>query len=92
MLNSTIIAGYLELQDFPEETKVMKRTRATTRKFIEDHKADLKNISIKIDHQIAFYELNGKKHQVKLQDETIVSVSCDDCSGESFDLIHVLCC
>jgi hypothetical protein len=86
MLTKPLINEYLEAIPVEESTKSLKRTRASTRKFVEQNKIIFKKILTKNDVQIAFYELNGRKHQIKVRKEEeiekIIEISCNECKGK----------
>lgn len=71
------------------EASVFKRTRSSTRKFLEKNKISLDEIKTVDEKKIFFFRLNGRKHEivVELVEEEIIAVSCADCSGEFRDKV-----
>ena len=79
MFNEGMIASYLELQEFQH---VLRKTRGSTNKLLEENKLEFKNVEIKEDFHFAVFKVNGRSHEIKLlPDDEIVDVSCPDCKG-----------
>lgn len=88
MIKSSMISEYLEIHDVKKTTSVMRRTRASTKQFIDDYHVELRKIEGKRDFEIAIYSLNGKEHEVKVQQDEILDVSCGDCLGKILIYLH----
>jgi hypothetical protein len=87
MMNCSIIENYLELNSHEGNTTILKRTRASTRKFADENKVEFKRIETRKNAKVAVYELNGRKHEIKIKQEAtfekITEVSCSfDCKGK----------
>jgi coenzyme F420-reducing hydrogenase beta subunit len=87
MITKQVIQDYLETFPVQETSKTLKRTRASTRKFVEENKVEFKRIESITSGKIAFYELNGREHEIKVREdeeiERIIEISCSECKGES---------
>lgn len=79
-MNSLLIERYIEIHDLKENTTTLKRTRASTRKSIDDNKVEFRKVEKKNDVTVAVYDLNGDKHEIKIEQkentENILDISC----------------
>lgn len=81
MISSSIIASYIQLQDDTESSTVLRRTRASTRKSINEYKAELKSVNTKKETTIVAYILDSRDLEIKVEDDEIIDMSCSDCLG-----------
>lgn len=86
MLSSSTIADYIEQHKLLPNSESIRRTRASTRKFSEENKVEFKRIENKKNVKNLTYELNGRTHEIKIEQtgtEEIAGISCNECEGSS---------
>lgn len=90
MIDSMMASDYLNIHDDSKATSALRRTRASTKKFMEAQKIELKSIESGHDFHNATYTLDGREHQIKVNDGSIQEVSCSECRGRLILLFQII--
>jgi hypothetical protein len=87
-----MVSDYLESHGDLEITSTTRRTRLSTKKLIGTLRFKLKDIKNIGRETIANYRLDGRIHQVVFDEDTILKVSCTDCSGNYHEIELLVIC
>lgn len=91
MISSSMTSKFLQRHDIQQPAIVLKRTRSSTKQFLENNNISLVDVRTTDKTKIFLFRLGGRKIEIKveLDEEEIVEVSCADCSGEHFTSIFM---
>lgn len=83
LIYESMVLDYIHENKTVNEIPTLRRTRASTKKFVESHKIELAKVELKGEIIIARCKFNDIKMEVKVHDEKITEVKCE-CKGELF--------